>query len=127
MAPLNKELPCHICRNLTDFLCGVCGEPVCEDCCISYTIHTQVDYPLCTICQGVKERIWEQEQEQQEKAEAIKNKKRQIRNEKARLKYNSSAERKKRQIIEERWLSKEAERRKKHIKEAANWMKEFGF
>jgi len=49
------ELTCHICEAATDFTCDQCKEPVCEDCCVQMTTHTQIDYPLCTECQESNE------------------------------------------------------------------------
>jgi len=43
---------CHVCEeNATDFTCQICGEPVCEDCCIVPTYMNQLDYALCTVCE----------------------------------------------------------------------------
>jgi len=43
---------CHVCEeNKTDFTCHICGEPVCEDCCVVPTYHNQLDYALCTVCE----------------------------------------------------------------------------
>ena len=64
-------MKCHICESETDFCCEICGEPVCEDCCVVPTYMNQLDYALCTDCDGEREcRRSEQaarEYEQEEK------------------------------------------------------------
>lgn len=51
-------MKCHICDGETDFKCGACNEPVCEDCCVPMTYHNQIDYPLCTSCSDTSEAEW---------------------------------------------------------------------
>ena len=67
---------CHICGNTTDYHCQDCGEPVCEDCCVPFTLQNQIDYTKCQQCEdGDEARYWlenSREQERQEKIEAKK-------------------------------------------------------
>lgn len=45
-------MSCHICDKYAEFECEQCGNEVCEDCCVPYTIHEPIDYTLCTECHG---------------------------------------------------------------------------
>lgn len=45
-----SELICHICGNVADFHCQQCDEPVCEDCCVPFTLQNLIDYTLCNCC-----------------------------------------------------------------------------
>jgi hypothetical protein len=53
----SDALHCHVCEeNTTDFTCHICGEPVCEDCCVVPTYQNQLDYALCTVCEDGRHR-----------------------------------------------------------------------
>lgn len=79
-------MQCHICEGPTDFTCDRCGEPVCEDCCVTPTYMNQIDYPLCTDCDDNiqtaraehAEREWKEE-EAVKAAKAVKAKARRAR------------------------------------------------
>jgi len=45
-----NEYPCHMCGRMTDLRCEHCDEPVCEECCVPFTIHNQIDFALCQCC-----------------------------------------------------------------------------
>lgn len=59
--PTDKEISqfktrCHICaKNIPDWdwICGKCGEYVCENCIVPYTLHNQIDYTLCKFCDTI--------------------------------------------------------------------------
>ena len=82
-------MKCHICESETDFTCDRCGEPVCFDCCVPMTVHNQIDYPLCTTCEDVRNaqaRLkWLREHEREETQRKLKDE----RNRKARARYRS--------------------------------------
>ena len=49
-------MECSVCEKETEtYECENCGEPVCEDCTVPYTLQNQIDYTLCNICHGVAE------------------------------------------------------------------------
>lgn len=78
---------CHICGNETDFTCDRCEEPVCFNCCVPMTIHNQIDYPLCTICEDVRNEMRHQEWEREHAKEEAEKKIKEARSKKARANY----------------------------------------
>jgi hypothetical protein len=70
------DMKCHICEAETDFTCDGCFEPVCFDCCTPMTIHNQIDYPLCSLCNDMKQdeaaRYYHEQDKKKEQIEKIK-------------------------------------------------------
>jgi len=77
---MTESLVCHICEHITDFTCDVCGEPVCEDCCVQMTLQNQIDYPLCEECydsaqcsalaERRQEETWQEKRKQEKEKRA---------------------------------------------------------
>jgi hypothetical protein len=115
---IKEELKCHLCGNITEFYCRDCGEPVCEDCCVPFTLQNQIDYTLCTSCHDGNEarrslECWREEEKQKAKGE-----KRKLRREAARKRYwkpENVAKRKERCEAEKR---ARIELKKKQMEEA---------
>jgi len=98
---------CHICQHEADFNCDSCGEPVCFDCCVKMTIHNQIDYPLCELCEDTRQTLRSNHyQEQEEKKESVKKEKER----KAKIRRNNYW---KPENIEKRRLAKIERKRKK--------------
>ena len=41
---------CHICGKEVESKCEQCGEFVCENCAVPFTLQNQIDFTLCTSC-----------------------------------------------------------------------------
>lgn len=108
---INEKLYCHICGEETEFLCEQCGEPVCDNCSVSYTYLTPIDYTLCDKC--YEENMDERNKEMSHRAEEekIERECKDLLNEKRRIWYNSDEQVKKRQRIKEE--RKEARRKER--------------
>ena len=70
-------MKCHICDADTEWFCRQCDEPVCEDCCVPFTLQNQIDYTLCTVCHdGYEARRsieYARQEKEREERERIKN------------------------------------------------------
>ena len=109
---------CHMCNGETDFTCEKCGEPVCEYCCVPYTIHNQIEYALCKSCgEGMEERAvlgyWK-EQDAREKREKEAEAKRAVHRAAARKRYWLPENVEKRRVKK----AEERERRRKQFEKA---------
>lgn len=111
-------MKCHICGNETEFTCDRCEEPVCEDCCVTMTIHNQVDYPLCTVCGDYREACARQEWEREHAKEEAAKKAREERSRKARDNYRKPENVAKRAAARAERKRLAAELRRKHMAEA---------
>ena len=81
------ELECHICGHITDFRCHQCKEPVCEDCCVPFTLQNQIDYALCECCHDGNEARRSLRQWAEEDRQKAKDEKRKQLNKEARIRY----------------------------------------
>ena len=108
----------HICGlPASDFTCRDCDEPVCEDCCVPFTLQNQIDFTLCTSCDdGYKARrsmeYWKRE-EAQEKIDG----ERELKNKKRRERYRRPENVERRRKAREERKRAEAERRIKMFSE----------
>lgn len=64
-----EDMECHICSVHTVFFCTRCGEPVCDSCCVPFTLQNQVDYDLCTRCGRNQEDEYAEEMRREEERE----------------------------------------------------------
>ena len=80
-------MKCHICGENAEFWCRQCEESVCEECCIPYTIHNNIDYTLCVECNSANEMADYNERKAQRRKDDIKKAKQKARNDKARERY----------------------------------------
>lgn len=49
------ELPkCHVCGKDTELesVCEICDQFYCDDCSATFTIHNQIDFNCCEICES---------------------------------------------------------------------------
>lgn len=103
---------CHICGNETDFTCRDCDEPVCEDCCVPFTIHNQIDYPLCTYCHDGNEAAYNIEVSRERKEKEEERAKKEAQNKARRANYRKPENVEKRRLakIERERIAKEQEK-----------------
>ncbi len=97
-------MKCHSCGNETDYKCESCGQPVCDDCVTPFTYHNQIDFAQCIDCTESTAIAHLEEAERNQAYEASRAEKRSKRNEAARRRYHSPAQKEKRRLkkIEER-------------------------
>lgn len=114
---------CHICGSETDFTCDRCDEPVCFDCCVPMTIHNQIDYPLCTICEEVREDLRRLELEREYAKEEAEKKTKEERRSKARANYLKPENVAKRVARKAEQKKKRQELREKQLAEAIQIVK----
>jgi len=99
---------CHMCGNETDFTCEHCGEPVCEECCVPFTLQNQIDFALCKCCHGENEErradYYEAQEAEEKKREKEAEEKRTARRWAARKRY---------------WLPENIEKRRRQKAERA--------
>jgi len=81
------ELKCHICGHITDFHCRDCDEPVCEDCCVPFTMHNQIDFALCTCCHDGNQAREHLRRCKENEIQDAKDEKRKQKNKEARRRY----------------------------------------
>ena len=74
-------------RNLTDYCCEDCGEPVCEECAVPYDQFTQIDYTLCQCCHDGNMSRRQLEAYREEDLQAESKAKKDARNKAARERY----------------------------------------
>ena len=111
---------CHICGKVTDWECQQCEEFVCENCTMPYNQFTQIDYTLCKICGGEKEKEKNDEyirHGQEEKQRLIE---KQNRNERQRAYYHSEKATQKRRLKKIEKLKIEQEYREERAKVIAD-------
>jgi len=116
---------CHICESETEFICNECGEPVCEDCCVVPTYHNQIDYPLCTDCQCVRDADDYDERSREWERQKAADKKKAEASAKRRVNYYKPENIEKRRLakLERHRLKQEANRNR--LKELANILSGF--
>jgi len=119
---------CHICgKPAAEFKCRDCGEPVCEDCCVPFTLQNQIDFTLCTSCHDYNEARRSFEYQKEEEIRDKLNEERKLRNEKRRVKYWKPENIKRRREAREERKRVEQKRREEMLLEAVslvrNWFK----
>ena len=104
---------CHICENETEWTCRDCGEPVCEDCCVPFTLHNQIDYTLCTFCHDGNETVRSLEYSRMEKEQEKEAAEKEDRRRKRRANYLKPENVEKRRIAREERKRLKAEQKQK--------------
>jgi len=82
-----NEYPCHMCGRMTDLRCEHCDEPVCEECCVPFTIHNQIDFALCQCCRDGDEARECLRRGREDEIQRAKDEKLELRREVARKRY----------------------------------------
>jgi len=120
-------MKCHICKKETDFKCESCEEPICDKCCIPFTIHNQCTDTICKDCDDnntmMRAETKHEESLQEKQIQKIKDE----RNRKARSRYHSPEQVEKRRQKKMKLQEEAFEKFKKRNKDVKNIMKKFGF
>ena len=111
---------CHICGNLSEFKCHDCEEPVCEDCCVPFTLQNQIDFTLCSSCHDGNEAIKSMEYWKEEERQDRLNKEKTQRNKKRRALYWKPENVEKRKRTREKKLIVENKQRQEMRAEAVD-------
>lgn len=110
------ENKCHICGEYADYSCENCGEYVCDNCIVPYTLHNPVDWTQCINCGDSATKAasdaYFAEIERNRKINELDTKKKSIRNEKARIRYNSAEQKEKRRLKKIKKLEEQLQFRK---------------
>lgn len=122
-----EELNCHMCGETTEFTCEDCGEPVCDNCAVPFTLQNQYEGTHCECCYSSAERLSVKEFQAEEDLKGEKEKKRKKKNEAARARYHSPKQIKRRLLAKIAREIERQERIQKHRKEVSAMMKDFGF
>ena len=73
----------------TDSYCKDCGDPICEDCCVSATYENKIEYCICEDCYDAQQTLVAEEYYQEERRKKIKKEEREKINRAARRRYHS--------------------------------------
>ena len=121
---MSETLKCHMCGGTTDYYCCQCNEPVCEDCCVLFTLQNQCDETRCQSCQDGFDVQESRAQHKRWEAEDAEKKKRKHRSDLAKIRYWKPENVEKRRAAKEARKKAAAELATKHFNDSVKIVSE---